>query len=270
MLVQPQRGPTAAPSSGDSEHKAPEAGASDSDLGAPLPLHLKKMDGKTLSVVVRQNETFLAIKRRLEGELGLVADRVRFICRGSNIADDKTPLTLDIPKETLIHVVQSKPLLTEIITKERLKANCRFCETAGSQFVYRPICGTCYSEAVVVNEGKIEYGVAKWSDLDNVKVGCAVCDGDDFLTAKRDAGAGFLCTYVQGDFVCPARKQEEDGFRRLQYQYTKGAGEPLLEVLNKLFGYASGGGQADRLHGAPASAASAAGAGAGAGAGGTA
>ena len=36
-----------------------------------------------------------------------------------------------------------QPLLTEIITKERLKANCRFCETAGSQFVYRPICGTC-------------------------------------------------------------------------------------------------------------------------------
>ena len=43
-----------------------------------------------------------------QGELGLVADRVRFICRGSNISDDKTPLTLDIPKETLIHVVQSK------------------------------------------------------------------------------------------------------------------------------------------------------------------
>ncbi len=59
-------------------------------------------------------------------------------------------------------------------------------------------------------------------------------------------------------------------FRRLQYQYVKGGGEPLLEVLNKLFGYAIGGGRADRLApgDGPASTSAGASAGGGGGAGG--
>ncbi len=126
----------------------------------------------------------------------MVAERVRFICRGGPVPNHMTPLTFDFPKEEMVHVVLSKvrrlcssvplaphslkslsqvchcvcaplyffalellppgppplkfvvrlftqPRLEEVMTRERLVANCRFCEKAGSQFEYHPICGRC-------------------------------------------------------------------------------------------------------------------------------
>jgi hypothetical protein len=41
------------------------------------------------------------------------------------------------------------------------------------------------SEAVLVTEGEIVLGTSKWGDLDNVKIGCSVCD-EDFEAVKEE------------------------------------------------------------------------------------
>ncbi len=45
---------------------------------------------------------------------------------------------------------------------------------------------------MVVNESPIVLGVSKWEDLDKVRIGCPVCDGEEeFLDARQPVRPGF-------------------------------------------------------------------------------
>ena len=49
----------------------------------------------------------------------IVSTRIKLICRGKNITDDLTPLTMGVISETLIHAVLSQVVLVFIAPVQR-------------------------------------------------------------------------------------------------------------------------------------------------------
>ena len=153
--------------------------------------------------------------------------------------------------------------LDEAITAERLRGNCRFCESSGTEFVPRPVCSKCKRECVELLAGqRITIGKTCWRDLLGLKLKCYNCDRDalergdnvardvrrlpSFSLPVHLAGRGiavvqwvarccesavlllpcapwchqcdigFLCTHVEGGFVCPTRDSSR-GQRKVRH-----------------------------------------------------
>jgi len=214
-----------------------------------LNLFFKKMDNRVVSVVVAPTDSFGEIKRRLEPLVDITSTRIRLICQGRAIDDDLTPVTLDIPHESMVHIVLSSVNLRDKMSKDRLRANCRVCHTAGVQFEPRPLCARCGYEGVmwtgnipVIAKTADLTGASSFGDLANWKISCPVCgDAED---DQMPAAVGFLCV-TQKPFLCSGR--HASGRSRLQFVYKPAVeGQPptpsLQDRLVQLFSYAHGGG----------------------------
>ena len=137
--------------------------------GEKVLLFFRTLSGNCFGVEVGVHEQFGHLKKRLELEVGIVASRIRLICRGHVLPNTQTPTSYGLAGETVLHVVLdqvswfdhlprpcfphgAQPAclghfhqvnLDEVIKPEKLKANCPKCETSGAVYDPRPFCTRC-------------------------------------------------------------------------------------------------------------------------------
>jgi hypothetical protein len=75
---------------------------------------------------------------------------MKLIYIGAELDDHATPFAMGCVHNTTIHVVRTldERVLTQAITQADLLGVCRFCQTRGTKFLFRPQCGTCASRSV--------------------------------------------------------------------------------------------------------------------------
>ena len=56
----------------------------------PLQIHVKTLTGRKLTFTFEPDTTILAVKAALQEKEGIVADQIRLIFSGKQLADDKT------------------------------------------------------------------------------------------------------------------------------------------------------------------------------------
>jgi len=179
----------------------------------------------------------------LENEVGIVAPRMRMIVRGNVLRDEETPLSAGLMAMSLTHIVTNEVSIREKITENRLRANCRECETPGALFEPRPLCGACGFEGVEWTNCPLEFGVTTWEDLLSWTVTCPICDD-----SVQPASIGFLCVVKEregGPFCCSARFKSN----RLQFVYRRDdpSSPSLLQRLTEMFSYPFAMGLTDTL-----------------------
>ncbi len=79
------------------------------------------------------------------------ARTIKLIYIGVELDDHVTPFACGCVRDTTIHVVRTldSKLLKQAITPADLLGVCRFCQTRGTKFLFRPQCATCASRSVV-------------------------------------------------------------------------------------------------------------------------
>lgn len=221
-------------------------------------LNIKDLRGRNFCVMVPFSSTFKRIKYDiLEKKFGFKAIEMTLIYAGTKINDAKTPKDYNCQEDTCLHLVRTpgKSILSKEITTEGLKANCKYCHTPGAPLAIRPMCGTCLSEAVCVNNLKSikpDSGTT-WGDLEGCKGMCFMCNKNVSISW------GFLCKAKVNGKSCPARLGDKTkGFkvRTMVGIYEGGGGEvkrdvqksdSIVTTLNELYSYAQGGGFQDQV-----------------------
>lgn len=193
--------------------------------------------------MVPPNAKFREIKHRyLEPLFGYRAIQMRLIYAGALMDDSKTPLHYNCAANTCIHLIRrpNDTIRREKITLEAMRANCRWCHTAGAPLGLRPMCASCNSEALMLQPGTsidAASGDNTWSDLENVNGICFSC-----AEASRPQDVrikwGFLCKADVAGQPCPARSPAD----RSMIAEFDSSQKSIVEVLNDLYGYAHGGG----------------------------
>jgi hypothetical protein len=200
-----------------------------------IALSLKTLRGTSTLIEVPAHATFGHIKHQyIQPIENIPAIQMRLIYMGQLTDDSRTPVDYNICRESFIHLVRrpNESIKSEVITKDSLRANCRWCNRAGVQLVLRPQCRQCGNEGIMYSTGPIEVGRSTWSDMENMKGTCFGCGADG---AETDISMGFLCSGVPGDHgpTCPSRLP---GARRMVHTYD--GTRDLVDSLNDIFGYA--------------------------------
>ena len=90
----------------------------------------------------------------------------------------------------------------------------------------------------MITEGSVEVGTTRWGDLTALRCRCFAC------AYEGSAAIGFLCHARVDGKKCPSRDPNN---RRMALTW-KGGNEPLVPVLNVLYGYAHGGGYQTKMN----------------------
>lgn len=155
---------------------APAAAAAPAAADGVVALNVKELSGTIRTVHVRLNQPFREIKLELQRLTRIPAAQQRLVFRGALVDDSQTPAFYNCNNDTCMHLVrhvvrggvvvrvccrvtvgrtgrlmvvpffvcvQTRDVLSEVITKEGLQANCMYCHKAGAQFDARPLCANC-------------------------------------------------------------------------------------------------------------------------------